>query len=225
MDELEISGVRYISTRRAGKEYSYHPDYIGQLIRGGKITGKKVGRAWYVDSDALRRFLKGEEQIPTEKLVKPPHISSPTSAGRRFLFASEPQVTEKVLPHIHLTVKEELNISKDSEIKKSPIPSKLKYISDNTALLPVLGQKNTHPSLKNVFKEEPTLIALKQTMYAKKKISFSTLIFIGIVILVASFLFSSGLISSLATDQTNGFSKAFIFDFSYLGSLANFVKP
>jgi hypothetical protein len=53
MDELEISGKRYISTRRAAKEYGYHSDYIGQLIRGKKLLGRKVGRSWYVELETL----------------------------------------------------------------------------------------------------------------------------------------------------------------------------
>ncbi len=53
MDELEISGKRYISTRRAAKEYGYHADYIGQLIRGKKLLGRKVGRSWYVELETL----------------------------------------------------------------------------------------------------------------------------------------------------------------------------
>lgn len=60
MDELEISGKRYISTRLAGKEHNYHADYIGQLIRGGKVAGQKVGRSWYVDAKSLATYLKGE---------------------------------------------------------------------------------------------------------------------------------------------------------------------
>lgn len=60
MDELEISGRRYISSVRAAKEHKYHSDYIGQLVRGGKVVGQKVGRAWYVDADSLAEYLGKE---------------------------------------------------------------------------------------------------------------------------------------------------------------------
>ena len=66
MDELEISGTRYISSRRAAKEYGYHSDYIGQLIRAKKVLGTKVGRAWYVGEDSLCAHL-GVEKKPTPK--------------------------------------------------------------------------------------------------------------------------------------------------------------
>ena len=65
MDELEISGKRYISTKRAGKDHKYHADYIGQLIRGKKVAGQKVGRAWYVDADSLAAYL-GSEAAPRD---------------------------------------------------------------------------------------------------------------------------------------------------------------
>ncbi|KKW35718.1 MAG: hypothetical protein UY83_C0003G0002 [Candidatus Adlerbacteria bacterium GW2011_GWA1_54_10] len=60
MDELEISGKRFISSRRAAKDNGYTQDYIGQLIRSGKIKGQKVGRAWYVDAISLAVHLEGK---------------------------------------------------------------------------------------------------------------------------------------------------------------------
>lgn len=79
MDELEISGRRYISTKRAGKDHKYHADYIGQLIRGNKVAGQKVGRAWYVDADSLAEYL-GTEAAPKHpsasvgKIVEKPAV-------------------------------------------------------------------------------------------------------------------------------------------------------
>jgi hypothetical protein len=64
MDELEISGKRYISTRRAAREHGYHSDYMGQLIRGKKVGGQKVGRAWYIEEDSLNAYL-GKAPAPT----------------------------------------------------------------------------------------------------------------------------------------------------------------
>lgn len=61
MDELEISGKRYISSRRAAKEHGYHSDYIGQLIRGGKVVGQKVGRSWYVSEESLLAYFNEEK--------------------------------------------------------------------------------------------------------------------------------------------------------------------
>lgn len=55
MDELDIGGKKYISSRRAGEITGYAKDYIGQLARAEKIIGTRVGRAWYVDEQSLRR--------------------------------------------------------------------------------------------------------------------------------------------------------------------------
>ena len=74
MDELEISGKRYISTKRAGKDHKYHADYIGQLIRGKKVDGQKVGRSWYVNADSLATYLGVPAQAnkETKKYISTP---------------------------------------------------------------------------------------------------------------------------------------------------------
>jgi hypothetical protein len=64
MDELQISGKRFISSRRIARENGYTSDYIGQLIRGGKIIGQKVGRAWYVDAASFDAYLGQEGTAP-----------------------------------------------------------------------------------------------------------------------------------------------------------------
>lgn len=78
MEELQISGKRYISSRRAAKEHKYHSDYIGQLVRAGKVSGQKVGRAWYVDATSLSIYLGKEAtqhasatQMPAENTASP----------------------------------------------------------------------------------------------------------------------------------------------------------
>ena len=73
MDELEISGRRYISSRRAAKEHHYHADYIGQLIRSGKVGGQKVGRTWYVDAASLATYLElSPEQSDAHSIPRVP---------------------------------------------------------------------------------------------------------------------------------------------------------
>jgi len=69
MDELQISGKRYLSSRRVAKENGYHTDYIGQLIRGGKVKGQKVGRTWYVEADSFAAYLGKEAGAPVVEQV------------------------------------------------------------------------------------------------------------------------------------------------------------
>ncbi len=71
MDELEIDGKKYLSSRRAAKEHKYHTDYIGQLIRAGKVAGKKVGRAWYVEEASLNAYLKSEKDSGVVVMAQP----------------------------------------------------------------------------------------------------------------------------------------------------------
>ncbi len=49
MDEIvTFEGKKYISARRAAKEYDYSIDYIGQLARASKVEARMVGRTYYI---------------------------------------------------------------------------------------------------------------------------------------------------------------------------------
>ncbi len=74
MDELQISGKRFISARRIARENGYTSDYIGQLIRGNKIKGQKVGRAWYVDAATFDTYL-GQEHSSTVTMTQPEPVT------------------------------------------------------------------------------------------------------------------------------------------------------
>lgn len=63
MDELEIKGKKYISSKRASELTSYAKDYVGQLVRAGKLPATRVGRAWYVERDALVAYHARESGI------------------------------------------------------------------------------------------------------------------------------------------------------------------
>lgn len=74
MDELEIQGRIYISSKRASELTGYAKDYIGQLAREGKIGGTRVGRAWYVDQEAILA-IGGLPRSETQQ-IRPQTISS-----------------------------------------------------------------------------------------------------------------------------------------------------
>lgn len=81
MDELEIQGKKYISSKRAAKLTGYATDYIGQLARGGKVDATRVGRAWYVSERSILEHagkgdvLKGKDILS----VAATHIHTPQS--------------------------------------------------------------------------------------------------------------------------------------------------
>src|SRR3989344_4259832 len=103
MDELEISGKRFLSTRRAAKDHRYTSDYVGQLIRGGKVVGKKVGRSWYVSEESLNAYLSGEaiepmkapvlkvKEVVSEPVVEKAHVEEKVVEP----IVAEPFVEEK----------------------------------------------------------------------------------------------------------------------------------
>ncbi len=108
MDELEISGKRYISTRRAAREHGYHSDYMGQLIRGKKVAGQKVGRAWYIEEESLDRYL-GKAPAPA-----PVQQEAPVQVA-----AVEP--VPVVLEPIAAKIVEEIKEVEETEVAAEPI--------------------------------------------------------------------------------------------------------
>jgi len=52
--------TKYITLKEAAEISDYAPDYIGQLIRGGKIVGKQVcsNVAWLTTEESLKQYLE-----------------------------------------------------------------------------------------------------------------------------------------------------------------------
>ena len=101
MDELEISGKRYISTKRAAREHGYHSDYMGQLIRGKKVAGQKVGRAWYIDEESLNAYL-GKAPVPAPARVAVPAAAqepAPAPAAAAVPIAEAAPVAAPAIEH------------------------------------------------------------------------------------------------------------------------------
>jgi len=58
---MTIKGKKHISLKEAAKLSGYSQDYLGQLIRNGKLPGKKVyvNVAWMTTEEDLRRYMGG----------------------------------------------------------------------------------------------------------------------------------------------------------------------
>lgn len=50
---VSFDGCDYVSASRAARLTGYHPDYVGQLARNGKILSRQIGNRWYVDRDQI----------------------------------------------------------------------------------------------------------------------------------------------------------------------------
>jgi hypothetical protein len=132
MDELEIGGRRYISTKRAGKDHKYHSDYIGQLIRGKKVVGQKVGRAWYVDVESLEAYFNNEgatfaqvavapasipvvKQVVKQEVVEAPVIAVAAKPVEPVIAPAPTPVVEKVAEPIQVNKVFEVEVAKAPE--------------------------------------------------------------------------------------------------------------
>ncbi len=60
MPEVPKEGAHYITLKEAAKISGYSPDYLGQLIRKGKLAGKQVylNVAWVTTEKALKSYLE-----------------------------------------------------------------------------------------------------------------------------------------------------------------------
>lgn len=61
-DEMIDGDEEYITLKEAAKISGYSADYIGQLIRKGKIPGRQVytNIAWVTTEEAIRTYLSGD---------------------------------------------------------------------------------------------------------------------------------------------------------------------
>jgi hypothetical protein len=162
MDELEISGKRYISTRRAAKEHKYHSDYIGQLIRAKKVEGQKVGRSWYVAADSLAEYL-GKE-VSAKSI---PRVEIPALAKEKVeIIKTEEKVEIEEILKEGAPVIVENRVEDEVEDKEAyHIPLKinkrnsLRYLSDDAPLYPLERPVRPHIKLRPIeTPEEETVV-------------------------------------------------------------------
>ena len=60
---------RWITTNEAAEIAQYHPHYVRQLVREGKVKARRFGPLWQVDRDSLLAYVadqaaKGERRGP-----------------------------------------------------------------------------------------------------------------------------------------------------------------
>lgn len=127
MDELQISGKRYISSRRIAKDNGYHTDYIGQLIRGGKIKGQKVGRTWYVDEASFTAYLSDSSAPPEAAPEAPVEIAEQAALKDESVFLV-PRSSE-----IAQSAPKVAEIKKE-EPRTSPIQETIEEPTENTPI-------------------------------------------------------------------------------------------
>lgn len=62
----------YISLREAAKMSGYSPDYVGQLIRNGKLHGKQIfsNVAWVTTKEAVHEYMTKENKKESSGSVR-----------------------------------------------------------------------------------------------------------------------------------------------------------
>ncbi len=88
--------MKYISLKEASQISGYAPDYIGQLIRSGKLSGKQVysNVAWVTTEAALRDYLKKQ---PRAKQAGNSKSSYGASLNEEVEVGTEVPVTEELI--------------------------------------------------------------------------------------------------------------------------------
>jgi len=210
MDELQISGKRFISSRRIARDNNYTPDYIGQLIRGGKVVGQKVGRAWYVDAVSFDTFL-GSEGTPApladQKSSDLPS-SGGTPAGQTFAQQEAPafEPVKKVEPVVIAQKKEETHYVPLHIIKKEEAPVGLRYYHDTEPSLPEMRSSVKISARTKTF-EAPTRVR-----YASK-LPVVALAGAGVAVFIFCAVVSSAVSLNLSIEAGNTASVFYTIDF------------
>ena len=62
--------MEWLTVNEAADISGYHPDYIRQLIRKGKVNAKKFSIVWMVDKDSLLTYVKDKEKPPQDQKPK-----------------------------------------------------------------------------------------------------------------------------------------------------------
>ena len=207
MDELQISGKRFISSRQLAREHGYTADYLGQLIRGGKVSGQKVGRAWYVDAVSFDAYL-GEEgpvqQVQPEQQVQIEREVVPEIKEEKV--AEEPAPTPVVVEEQKIKEEEKKEVE---EVQHIPLriveveaPAGLRYYADSEPSLPEIRSNRSESRIARsaVKKEE---IATATHTYKPSKLGMVAFGGAALAVFVFSAVLSSALSLNISIEAGN----------------------
>jgi excisionase family DNA binding protein len=61
----------WITTAEAAKLGNYHPETIRELVREGRVKGRKFGPVWQVSKSSLLEYLSSVEKLGKRRGPKP----------------------------------------------------------------------------------------------------------------------------------------------------------
>jgi excisionase family DNA binding protein len=57
-NEQDSPLIGLISTAEAAARFGYTQDHLGLLLRKRTISGKKIGRDWFIDENSLKQYVE-----------------------------------------------------------------------------------------------------------------------------------------------------------------------
>lgn len=80
---MSKSKEKFITLKEAAEISGYAPDYVGQLIRGGKLEGKQVfsNVAWVTTEEAIRAYMDRSKKGSKAKADMPASFSFKSILG------------------------------------------------------------------------------------------------------------------------------------------------
>lgn len=194
MDELEISGKRYISSRRAAKEHKYHSDYIGQLIRAKKVAGTKVGRAWYVEIESLAAYFNQEPHNKIEAVSAPSKVV--------YVAPEKKELTKPMVRHISpISIYE--TVENEFVEKSKPVlqmhTSTLQYVPQNEPLFPAIRKQPYVAATQKIYTptEQTRTRNINQTRTKERPwVALLVVLILGTLTFMAAGFLSSQLVST-----------------------------
>ena len=61
----------WITTKQAAELSGYHADHVRELLRAGKVEGRKFGEVWQIDRGSLLAYIRIVEKIGAKRGPKP----------------------------------------------------------------------------------------------------------------------------------------------------------
>lgn len=156
MEELDIQGKKYISSKRASEITGYAKDYVGQLARAGKVPATRVGRSWYVDESAIQEHagLLVNAETPT------PEVKAPPESEEMVIIQKDTE------PHF-LSARQRAALYSLQQIKMHGAHhnafktwSAVNYLEDERDMLPKIIARDIQPSVA------PVQVHIQKTLYA-----------------------------------------------------------
>lgn len=182
-EDLIFSGRKYVSSKEAGELSGYSPGYINQLVKTKKIPGKKIGKHWFVDIEALLKYKK-DKQASIQKIHEFSEAKKETRAKKKEIkeLAQDLEAIERLKQ-----AKEELSkkTEKDAQgpikpIEKPPAvkiqqPSKIaKFFRDSFSGFSLLFSKIGYSQSKPVPKKLSLQKTQAQEHALSKRVIFKT---------------------------------------------------